>query len=513
MPLKHGSGAWTAAAWLGAAALAGCDGGGASTSSTTTTTTPGTGGGGTTMIGGSAGTGGAGGGTSPAGGSGGTAGTGGATTTSTGTGGDGPECSAFAHRWGGSSGADEARLSGVVVSGGGAIVAGEITGAAQVGGQILTSGGGADVLVARLKPGGTLDWAKRFGSIYDDRVKAIAATEAGGAVVVGTFDGVVDFGGTTLTSIAGPDAFVMRVDASGQTSFVLQIENADARAVAVEESGDILVAGDFTGTTTFGQIPLTSSANDVFVARLGPDGSVLAAQRYAYEVKAGALALAAGGGRVYLTGSFQNSVDFGAGPITSAGSRDVLVARLDGALAPVFVKRFGDSTSQEARAVAVLPDGGAAIAGAFRGKMDLGVSVLTADTLDDAFVVRLTEDGDVLFGLRFGDPATQGARSIAAGAGGELLLAGGFEGTLDAGDGPITSAGGEDVFLLRLDAAGVPLKSMRWGGGGDQRARAVAVDPCGAVLIGGDFTGSLPWDGDVLDATGGTDLFIARLAP
>lgn len=516
-PSIRGLGAWALAVALGSAALAGCSEDAGSTASTTNGTTASTtgGGGGTSPAGGSGGTGGAAGGTTASTGGGGAGGGTTTTTTTTGAGGGGPACGAFAQRWGGTGAADEARIGGAVVdASGGAIVAGEISGAVKVGGQTLTSAGGADALVLRLTSGGAVAWAKRFGAVYDDRVSAVAATPGGGAVLAGTFDGVVDFGGTTLTSIAGPDAFVMRLDAAGQASFVLQFVNADARAVAVTDGGDILVAGDFTGMSTFGQIPLASVGHDVFVARVSPGGDVLAAQRFTSQSKPGALAIAAGAGRTYLAGSFQGTVDFGAGPIASAGSRDVLVARLDDVLAPAFVKRFGDDTSQEARAVAVLPDGSAAIAGAFRGTMDLDGITLVADTQDDAFVARLDEGGAVLFGRRFGDAAEQGARAIAVDAAGEILVAGGFHGALDAGDGPITSQDGEDVFLSRLDATtGIAVKTLRWGAAGDQRARSVSADPCGAVLVGGDFTGTLPWDGEVLEAAGGIDLFAARLAP
>jgi len=499
---------------LGAAALAACSDGSETTTSPTTGTTTGTptGGGGSTEVGGSGGTGAAGGTTVATGGG----GAGGATTTSTttGTGGGGPACGAFAQRHGGTTLADEARIAGAVVdASGGAIVAGEIVGSVKVGAQTMESAGGADALVLRLSEGGSIAWAKRIGSIYDDRVKGVAALPDGGAVLVGTFDGVVDFGGETLTSIAGPDAFVLRLDAGGQLAFVLQFVNADARAVAIDDGGDILVTGDFMGMSTFGQIPLASVGTDVFVARISAAGDVLAAERFTFESKAGALAIAAGAGRTYLAGSFTNSVDFGTGPLASAGSRDVFVARLDGALAPVVVKRFGDDTSQEARAVAVMPDGSAAIAGSFRGELDLDGTLLVADTQDDAFVARLDEDGGVLFALRFGDAAEQIARAITVDAGGGLLVAGGFHGTIDAGDGPVTSDGGEDVFLAWLDPMGTAVKTMRWGGAADQRARAVSADPCGAVVLGGDFTGTLPWDGEVLEAAGALDAFVARVAP
>jgi len=409
---------------------------------------------------------------------------------------------------------DEAGLAGAVVdAAGGVIVAGEFGGQIDVDGSELASAGGKDAFVVRLGAGGATAWRRRYGATYDDRVKAIAAMPDGGAVVVGTFDGVVDFGGATLTSIAGPDAFVLRLDEAGERVFVVQLVNAEARAVAIDDAGDILVAGDFKGMTSFGEIALASLQNDMFVARLSPAGAVLGAKQYSFAAKAGAMAIASRAGRTYVTGSFQDTIDFGSGALVSAGSKDVFLARLDGSLNAVMAKRYGDDTSQEARGVAVLSDGSAAIAGAFRGALDLGGETLVADTQDDAFVARIDEDGGPVFGLRFGDAAVQAARTIVADDGDGLLVGGGFFGTMDAGDGAVASAGGEDAFVTWLDPLGTAVKTMRWGGALDQRVRSVSLDPCGAVLLGGELTGSLPIGDDTLVATGGLDVFVARLSP
>ena len=506
-------------ALLGALSLAACDsdtsGAGGSTATTTTTDTS-SGGGGATSTGGTS-TGGATGGSGGAtGGSTSSGGSGGATTSSTtDTGGSVPACGSFARRYGSDDAMGSTGLAGAVASSdGGVIVAGDFAGKIVVGGATLTAVAGQDAFVAALKPNAGVAWAKRFGAAYDDKPKAIVATDDGGAVLVGTFDGVVDFFGTTLTSIAGPDAFVLRLDAAGDAVFVLQIENADARSVAIADGGDIVVAGDFTGSTSIAGQPLTADgAVDLFVARLGGDGSFVAARHAAFPVKPGAIAVASGGGHTYLTGSFQGTVDLGAGPLVSAGAKDILVASFDDALQTAWAKRFGDDSSQEARAAAVLSDGSVAITGNFKSVIDFDGAILTADTQDDVFLARFDPAGAIVVAERFGDPAAQIGRAIAVDANDDLLVAGGFSGAIAFGGATLTSAGGEDAFLARFDANGVPLKAERWGEAGDQRARSAAVDACGAVVLGGEMSGSIAFDADQLDATGAQDAFVARRAP
>jgi hypothetical protein len=498
---------------MGAASAACSDGAATSATGPDPTGAGSAGGGGSTSAGGAGGgtTAGGAGGTSSTGGSGGTSGT--TTTASAGGGGSGPACGDFARRLGGADPADEDRVGGAVVdAAGGAIVAGEMSGTMQVGPVTLASAGGKDAFVVRLAAGGGVAWAKRFGSVYDDRVRGVAAMPDGGAVLVGMFDGSVDFGGVTLTSIGGPDAFIARLGGAGELVFALQIESADARAVAIEASGDVLVAGDFVGATSFGGIPLTSAQNDVFVARVTPAGQVTSAVQFTSSAKPTTLAIASRAGRTYVAGSFQGTLDFGLGALTSAG-RDVFLARLDGGLGAVFASRYGDSTSQEARAVAVLSDGSAAMAGAFKGTLDLGGAPLVADTQEDAFVARVDEDGALVFALRFGDADAQFANAIAVDSADGLLVAGSFGGTIHPGSGPVTSSGGQDAFVTWLDPLGAAVKTERWGAEQDQRARAVAADPCGAVLVAGDFYGTLPFGDVTLEAPAGLDVFVGRLSP
>jgi hypothetical protein len=60
-----------------------------------------------------------------------------------------------------------------------------------------------------------------------------------------------------------------------------------------------------------------------------------------------------GAGNVLLTGDFDGTVDFGGGPLTSAGSDDIFVAKLDAQGNHLWSKRFGDSYYQQADAVTV----------------------------------------------------------------------------------------------------------------------------------------------------------------
>jgi hypothetical protein len=84
---------------------------------------------------------------------------------------------------------------------------------------------------------------------------------------------------------------------------------------------------------------------------------------------------------------------------------------------------------------------------------------------------------------------------------GNVIVAGAFSRTLSSGALSLESAGGQDVFIVKLDAAGHPVFGLRFGDTGiEQRAQAVAVDGDDNVLVSGVFDGSLDFGGGVLSA-------------
>ncbi|WP_437999577.1 hypothetical protein WMF26_06340 [Sorangium sp. So ce185] len=91
----------------------------------------------------------------------------------------------------------------------------------------------------------------------------------------------------------------------------------------------------------------------------------------------------------------------------------------------------------------------------------------------------------------FGIETTSPTPSIAVDAMGNYYILGDFEGTVDFGAGPLTSAGDSDIFLLKLDPSGAPLWSKRFGSPLRETGDALAMDGNGNVLIAGNYTGGV----------------------
>jgi Beta-propeller repeat len=180
-------------------------------------------------------------------------------------------------------------------------------------------------------------WAKRFGGPNSDTGEAIAVDANENVLATGGFQGTVDFGGGPLTSAGSGDVYVAKfagVDGAHLWSKRFGSTGADGgTGVAVDGSGDVLATGGFQGTVDFGGGALRGAGySDIFVAKYsGVDGAHLWSKRLGSSGVDGGIGIAVdGSGNVLVMGFFDKTVNFGGGPLTSAGDYDIFVAKYSG---------------------------------------------------------------------------------------------------------------------------------------------------------------------------------------
>lgn len=365
---------------------------------------------------------------------------------------------------------------------------------------------------------GTAIWAKRFGDAAAQTTRSIA-TLAGGLVITGSLNGSVDFGGGALTSAGSTDVFVARYDADGNHVWSKRFGDAAAQtgvSVAVDAQGNVIVAGDFSGKIDLGSGALSSAGStDVFVAKFDSTGALVWANRFGDNA-----AQSVGGiavditGDVIVTGSFSGTLSTGLGTLVSAGASDVFLLRLDGTAATAeWAKSFGNAATQAGVAVATGPSGEIALVASNAGVIDIGLGALTSAGGDDVMIAEFTDTGAPLWGKQFGSSNSQVPRDVTIDPSGNVVAVGSFQGQIDFGGGALTSAGATDIFLAKFTNLGVHLWGKRFGAAGTDTGRAVSTDPFGAVVVAGDFSGSVDFGGGTLVSAGGTDVVVAKLDP
>lgn len=131
-----------------------------------------------------------------------------------------------------------------------------------------------DIFVAKMDSTGAFLWAKRFGdALYQSPSRLVLRVDAAGHIVLGgDFVNTVNFGGGLLTSAGNADLFVVELDGAGNHLWSRGFGDAAPQRfgdMALAAPGALVVVGAFQGTLDFGGTKLTSKGNDDgFVVKL-----------------------------------------------------------------------------------------------------------------------------------------------------------------------------------------------------------------------------------------------------
>ncbi len=102
--------------------------------------------------------------------------------------------------------------------------------------------------------------------------------------------------------------------------------------------------------------------------------------------------------------------------------------------------------------------------------------------------------------------------SLCTDADGNIYVAGGFSVAIAFGDSTLTSSGGLDIFVAKLDPWGNWLWATRVGSYGSDKANGIAIDPDGNLLVTGVFANTVRFgDLAILTSTGSSDFFVAKI--
>jgi hypothetical protein len=178
--------------------------------------------------------------------------------------------------------------------------------------------------------------------------------------------------------------------------------------------------------------------------------------------------------------------------------------------AHLWSQRFGSMGNDSGQWVAVDGSGNVFVTGYFNGTVDFGGGGLVSAGSEDIFLAKYDAAGVHLWSQRFGSTSYDRGNSVAVDGLGNVFVTGYFNGTVDFGGGGLVSAGSYDIFLAKYNADGVYQWSQRFGSTGMDIGNSVAVDGLGNVFVTGYFNGTVDFGGGGLVSAGSFDIFLAK---
>lgn len=151
--------------------------------------------------------------------------------------------------------------------------------------------------------------------------------------------------------------------------------------------------------------------------------------------------------------------------------------------------------------------------GYFSSSAQINETTSSVQGLTDIHVSKVSNTGANLWVETFGGAQSDRGLGVAVDVLGNVFVCGFYTGSVNFGNGvSLSSNGGQDAFVVKLDQNGIALWAKTGGSsGGSDRANAVAVDGSGNVIITGQFSGAANFGAFALDATDGTnDVFIVK---
>jgi type IX secretion system substrate protein/beta-propeller repeat-containing protein len=386
----------------------------------------------------------------------------------------------------------------------------------------------------------TLEWAKSMGGPDHDGGSSVKTDALGNVYTAGSFSGSVDFdpgyGTKYLHSKGYTNLFIQKLDASGNFLWAKSIGETGSvggQLVKIDLAGNLYITGGFHNTVDFdpnsGIKNLTSNgASDIFVLKLDVSGNFLWAKSFGgakddYDECSNIDAK----GNIYITGRYKSTVDFDPGPgitnLTSNGDHDIFVQKLDASGNFLWAKSIGGTGSDYSYSITVDIVGNAYTTGFFKSTIDfdpgLGVSNLTSNGAQDIFIQKLDASGNFVWAKSMGGPGYDYGHSITLDSKGNLYTTGSFVKTVDFDPGPgitnLTSNGGDDIFIQKLDASGNFLWAKSIEGQGYGGGSIIITDSKNNLYITGVFKLTMDFDPGIgiknLTSNGMIDFFVLKL--
>jgi hypothetical protein len=276
-----------------------------------------------------------------------------------------------------------------------------------------------DFFICKYTASGTFVWGESGGGNGSDVIRGLSIDHSGNILCCGVFNAVADLdpGPSVVSFTAGNslgDGFVLRLQPNGTLIWAKQFTNLGGTGsicfdVCVDAVDNIYLCGAYSGTVDIDPGPATQSyvsagTYDLFIVKLIKSG--LYSWGYSVGGGTGAIvppgAITVGNSAVYMSGQFQQTVDFDPGPsvftLTSAGSIDAFVTSFD----TTGVFGWAGSVSGPSPIICydVVTDGSGAvyITGDYMGNCDFdpgaGQFTLTAIGGKDAFISKLSQCRD-----------------------------------------------------------------------------------------------------------------------
>lgn len=185
--------------------------------------------------------------------------------------------------------------------------------------------------------------------------------------------------------------------------------------------------------------------------------------------------------------------------------------------------RFGGSGEDVVKKMHIDSEGNSYVTGYFTDTADFDITSnelnLTSNGFYDVFVQKTNTEGNLEWAVSVGGAMFDYATGITTDNQGNVYITGYFDETVDfnpgGGEWLLTSQGGGDIFILKLNNSGEFVWAKSIGGTGYEESTSIGVDELGNAYILGYLYETVDFDPnlgeELITSQGGSDTFLLQL--
>ena len=348
-----------------------------------------------------------------------------------------------------------------------------------------------------------VEWQRCIGgSGYDDAGPGFTRTDDGGFVIVGWGD---SNDGDAIGAHGEYDILVSKLNANGvvQWSRALGGTAFDFGTSCSEASdGSIFVMGNTTSAD--GDVIGASGTQDIWVVKLSAQGTFLWQRTYGGSGSENAIPRIreTPDGGLLLHG-LTTSVDGDVTDLNGPGAQDHWIVKLNAAGDIEWNRTLGGSEAEYGLNVIPTADGGYIVNFAYVRSND--GDVVDNNGADDLWLVKLNATGAIVWTRTIGGSAMEQGMDAVVLPDGDIVILGHTR----SSDGDIQANQGDyDILLAKVSSGGTLLWTRTYGGSQQDTGSDLAPSADGGFLVMGSSTSS---DGDVTTGYGGQDIWVLKV--
>lgn len=347
----------------------------------------------------------------------------------------------------------------------------------------------------------------------NDEIYAMVKDANGNTCYTGYALGTTQMCGMTSNSV--PEAYISKYDSAGNCSWAYRIQTRGTSAgndIKVDGDGNIYLVGDFQSQATFGGTTINSKGtSDGFVAKYNSAGTLIWVKGIGgYKTDAAFGISNIVNGVFYITGQFDSTAIFGSDTLTKIGGGDVFIAKMDTGGNFLWAKKAGSNIADYG--IRVIQDnwGNVFVSGITDSAAVFGG--FTSDRKGD-FLARYDGSGNVIWLRMLGKVSALKTKADITLYDSTIYFSSCFDANTTIAGYSLTNAGGDDIYIAKLDYNGKPLWIKTYGASSTDRAYGLTCDYSGSVYVTGVVNGTVVFDTDTIVTSGSSDAFILKLAP